>query len=95
MIHVITGPPCAGKSTYIKDHAVAGDLIIDFDVIASAFGAKDHEAEGMIRDVAKLARETAINNACEHADAESWIREKKCAWNGQNRTEDHSRRLMA
>ncbi|MCZ4560711.1 hypothetical protein O4160_07640 [Rhodococcus sp. IEGM 1401] len=40
MIHVVTGPPASGKSTFVAEHARAGvDLVIDFDVMADAFGA--------------------------------------------------------
>ena len=35
---VITGPPCAGKTTYARQHAQPGDLIIDLDAIAHALG---------------------------------------------------------
>lgn len=35
---VITGPPCAGKSTYAREHAGAGDVILDLDTIAHALG---------------------------------------------------------
>lgn len=38
MLHVICGPPCSGKSTYVREHAEDGDLLVDYDVIAQAFG---------------------------------------------------------
>ncbi|CCQ15936.1 putative uncharacterized protein [Rhodococcus sp. AW25M09] len=40
MIHIVTGPPASGKSTWVAENARPGvDLIIDFDVLADAFGA--------------------------------------------------------
>ena len=74
MIHVITGPPCAGKSTYIKDNAKDGDLRIDYDLIALALGAvNSHAAEGAVRQAAFDAREGAIQAALKDPAAESWI----------------------
>jgi predicted kinase len=31
MLTVVTGPPCAGKTTYVRNNAKPGDIIIDFD----------------------------------------------------------------
>ena len=74
MIHVITGPPCAGKSTYVKDNAKSGELRIDYDAIAQALGAENsHAAEGLVKQAAFDAREGAIQTALKNADAESWI----------------------
>lgn len=73
MMHIITGPPCAGKTTYIRENAELGDLIIDFDEIASAFGAADHEADGIIRDIALRARAEAIKTATDNIETTSWI----------------------
>jgi len=74
MIHVVTGPPCAGKSTYVREHAAAGDLRIDYDLIAQALGAENsHAAEGLVKQAAFDAREGAIAAAISQQDAESWI----------------------
>ena len=75
MLHIITGAPCSGKSTYVREHAKAGDVRVDFDVIAQALGSDvDHQAEGAIRDCAFKARSAAINYLIEHADeCEGWI----------------------
>ena len=74
MIHVVTGPPCAGKSTYVRTNAKAGDLRIDYDQLAQALGAeKSHAAEGLIKQAAFDAREGAIAAALKQSDAESWI----------------------
>lgn len=36
VIHAVIGPPTAGKSTYARQHAAPGDVIVDFDMLASA-----------------------------------------------------------
>ena len=74
MIHVITGAPCSGKSTYVKEHAKDGDLRVDYDAIAMALGAMNiHAAEGLVKQAAFDAREGAIRTALNDPDAESWI----------------------
>ena len=73
MIHVLIGPPCAGKTTYIREHKEDGDLVVDYDAIALAMGSKDHDAEGLIARAALAAREAAIDKAMNTPKYESWI----------------------
>ena len=74
MIHIICGPPCAGKSTYAWYQAKEGDLVIDYDLIVQALGCRNsHAAEGLIKQAGFDAREGAINAALKNPDEESWI----------------------
>lgn len=38
MITVVTGPPCSGKTTYVREHRTWDDVVLDFDVLAHALG---------------------------------------------------------
>ena len=60
--NVVTGAPCAGKSTYIREHKKDGDVVIDFDSIAIAFGAeKSHECSELQSLAARYARKGAMD----------------------------------
>lgn len=73
MLHIITGAPCAGKTTYVREHRSAGDITIDLDALASALGApEEHGATGAIKDAAIRARDAAIGYAME-TGAEAWV----------------------
>lgn len=37
-LHVVTGPPCSGKSRHIAEHAPAAAIVIDLDQMAEALG---------------------------------------------------------
>lgn len=60
MLTVVIGPPCAGKSTWARAYKGAGDIVVDFDAIASALGAADHRATDEQVLVAVSARRAAI-----------------------------------
>lgn len=39
MITIVAGPPCSGKTHYVREHAGPSDLVIDWDEIAIALGS--------------------------------------------------------
>lgn len=74
MIHVISGPPCSGKSTYVWGRAKPNELVVDHDRIAQALNAgAEHGAEGLVFEASLKARLAAIAEALKHPDAESYI----------------------
>ena len=74
MLNVIIGPPCAGKSTYVREHAKPGDVIIDFDAIATALGAERHDARDAVKEAAFKARSAVIAYCVENAEkVDAWI----------------------
>lgn len=70
-LFVVVGPPGAGKTTYVQEHARDGDVVIDMDRIASALtvsGADSHKHGRTVRSVAHRARLTAISAALRYVD---------------------------
>lgn len=64
---VLIGPPAAGKSTYIRDHAQSSDITIDLDELARALmpikPELSHYYPEHVRHVAIGARQAAIDRA--------------------------------
>ena len=72
MVNVVTGPPCAGKSTYVAQRRSTNSVVVDFDAIAVALGAESsHMCAGDVKDAAILARRAVIK-AC-HKYREVWV----------------------
>ena len=73
-ITVVTGAPCSGKSEYVQLKASEGDVIVDYDSIARAFGSTtEHGSTGAIRRVALDARESALETILAGIDSPAWI----------------------
>lgn len=74
---VVTGPPAAGKTTYVNTHARPGDIVIDYDRLAEALttpGASTHEHGRLLKRVAYKARHAAIQEALLLADrVDVWV----------------------
>lgn len=71
MLYVVTGPPGAGKSTWITAHATPRDIVIDLDRIAQALtgpGAPGWNHDEVVQRVAQRARFAAIDEAVKHLD---------------------------
>ncbi|MFE2046373.1 hypothetical protein ACFXAZ_36725 [Streptomyces sp. NPDC059477] len=71
MLYVITGPPAAGKSSWITARANTRDIVIDLDRIALALAGPDapnwHHNDTLLK-IAHRARFAAINEAVKHRD---------------------------
>ena len=60
---IILGPPCAGKSTWCRENAADGDVVVDFDLLAQALGAKNpHAAPKAVAGVAFSARDAIVDH---------------------------------
>ncbi|MFV0315486.1 MAG: HNH endonuclease [Microthrixaceae bacterium] len=66
-VTVIVGPPAAGKSSWVREHARPTDIVIDLDRLAAALMPGDsldvHDYPQHIRNVAISARKSAISRA--------------------------------
>lgn len=64
-LYVITGPPAAGKSKWVRSHAKTDDITIDFDRIAATLTPNpvEHDPPRHIVDVAMAARRAAVTAA--------------------------------
>jgi hypothetical protein len=71
VLYVITGPPAAGKSSWIDAHAKPHDIVIDLDRITLALtgpGAPQWNQDATVVRVAQRARYAAIDEAIRHRD---------------------------
>jgi hypothetical protein len=71
VLYVITGPPAAGKSTWIQAHATPRDIVIDLDRITVALtgpGAPHWNHDPLHQRVAQRARYAAIDEALKLLD---------------------------
>ena len=74
MITVVTGPPCAGKTTHVHQHALPGDVVIDFDAIARALGStEDHDHDPHLREITAAAWAAAVKRTLDYARHRVWI----------------------
>lgn len=91
MLTVITGAPCAGKSTYARQHRRPGDIVIDFDDLAQALGSGvTHDHADHIREVAAAAWSSAVREAIRQhrAGRRVWIVDTRPS---AHRREDYDR----
>lgn len=74
MITVVVGPPCSGKSTWVREQKRDGDVVMDFDLLAQALGAPDaHGPEGAVLAVTWAARAAVIAKVMDGVDADAWV----------------------
>lgn len=84
-IVLVTGPPCAGKSTYVQHYADPTDLVLDLDAIARDLGSTrywHHDAATVSRANGVMRREVLKLAATRRGRA--WI--IRCVPSGKTRT---------
>ncbi|MFG2144122.1 AAA family ATPase [Streptomyces sp. NPDC048696] len=74
---VVSGPPAAGKSSWIKAHAQPTDIVIDLDLMALAMagpGADHHNHHPALLKVVHRARQAAIHEVEHHlAEVDAYL----------------------
>lgn len=72
MIHIVSGPPCSGKSTYVRENKKPGDVVIDYGLLAEAIG-DDHwdvKHPNVVHDMRRAAIDRILADADE---IDAWI----------------------
>lgn len=73
-VTLVTGPPCAGKTTYAQTHAQLGDIIADRDHIAQELGAISlHNHLPVIASHAEHIMRTRLTDIAEMTTGTAWV----------------------
>ncbi len=74
---LVVGPPAAGKSTYVQTHAKPGDLVVEWERLATAIdpeaGRSQKEPLRSIVGAARTALYTALGEAAAEQDVRAWV----------------------
>lgn len=77
MIRLITGPPGAGKNTYVEKHMKDGDVVVDFDVLREQHPYMSLEQLKTVR--------TAVEDTLSTLQVDAWV--IRCAADAEKREE--------
>lgn len=72
-VTIVTGPPGAGKSTYVGDQAQAGDVIIDFDLCLQAVGGRAWDTDRATVQAAFKLRNEQIRSLADARRGRAWL----------------------
>ena len=71
---IVGGAPCSGKSTYVREHLRAGDLVYDYDTLQMALsGQASHEHDAAIRAYVLAARDAIFAELEAHMAQSAWV----------------------
>jgi predicted kinase len=74
IVHLICGPPCGGKSTYVRKASSPSDLVVDFDALARAAGSpKRHEHDERFRRSAGAMWDQLVDRLASVPDTTAWV----------------------
>ncbi|MCM2390183.1 AAA family ATPase [Streptomyces albipurpureus] len=74
-VTLVCGPPCSGKTTYVRERAAAGDLVVDWDALAQALGSPHphHHPSALTPFVAEARDAVIARLARRHDVARAWL----------------------
>lgn len=69
-VEIVYGAPCSGKSTYVREHALEGDLFYDYDALVRAMTTEDKRGteKTVAHEVAIGVRGLMINKLASEAN---------------------------
>lgn len=71
---LVYGPPCGGKTTFVDTHRSDGDVVIDFDLLAVAFGSRSsHFHDDVFKACALVARDGVLARVRRGVNADVWL----------------------
>jgi len=71
---VVAGAPCAGKSAYVREHMLPGDLVYDYDTLHQALsGLGLYQHNDQIRPYVLRARDAVLDLLAESPSENAWI----------------------
>jgi len=83
-ITILCGPPCSGKTTYAREHAVAGDVVLDYDELMAELSGMPlyyqpfslrGEAERVFQERAAAMRQGWIIRSAPRKEQRGYLRE--------------------
>lgn len=73
-VTVVCGPPGSGKTTWVRDHAERGDLILDLDTLAQAVTGLDlYDKPDELLPYVWDARDAMLTRLAAYGDVPAWI----------------------
>lgn len=73
-VTLVTGPPCSGKTTYVREHMKPGDMVIDYDALAVALGSPStHDHPDALRPFVLEARDAAVARVSRTPGTTAWL----------------------
>jgi len=72
-VEIVCGPPCSGKSTYVKERAKKSDKIIDLDEIIERIGGDRFSPGKATLRRAFAWRDMAIRGLCRPHKGKAWL----------------------
>jgi hypothetical protein len=72
-VHLVCGAPGAGKSTFVREHANPGDVIIDMDAIRRSLGFPQYSGDLKHLKIAMRERDRMIRSLATATTGQAWL----------------------